>query len=103
MRLSFGDYRTKMLDEEKKAKSNFYLRLVKTVLQLLFSDVSMKITSKGPSEKSQFIKKGSGNSFQFNFVREESEKVVLDESKSVIFVKSDNTFRFNFTDNEGIS
>lgn len=91
MRLSFGDYRTKMVEEEKKAKK-----------------VSMKISSKGPSEKSQFIKKalGSGNGFQFNFEQpheEKSEKVALDESKSVIFVKSDNSFRFNFTDNEGIS
>lgn len=65
----------------------------------------MKISSKGPSDKSQFIKKalGSGNTFQFNFVepQTESEKVA-EESKSVIYVKSDNSFRFNFT-NDGIS
>lgn len=78
------------------------------MFQLLFLEVSMKISSKGPSEKSQFIKKalGSGNGFQFNFEQpheEEGEKVALDESKSVIFVKSDNSFRFNFTDNKGIS
>lgn len=64
----------------------------------------MKISSKGPSEKSQFLKKalGSGNSFQFNFTQPQKEETVpeaLSKSESVAFVKSDNSFRFNFTDN----
>lgn len=69
----------------------------------------MKISSKGPSEKSQFLKKalGSGNSFQFNFAQPQKEEETIPEalskSESVAFVKSDNSFRFNFTDNEGIS
>lgn len=36
MRLSFGDYRTKMVEEEKKAKSNFNLRLLNSVSTFIF-------------------------------------------------------------------
>lgn len=31
MRLSFGDYRTKMVEEEKKAKSNSYFKLLSSI------------------------------------------------------------------------
>ncbi|XP_060520340.1 UPF0488 protein CG14286 isoform X2 [Cylas formicarius] len=95
MRLSFGDYRTKMALEEKKA-----------------AKISMKMVSGKPNSKSMFVKKAVNscgeNDFRFNFQSQECRDILdhnLDNNLSKPeeltsvnrkFKPSDNNFRFNF-------
>ncbi|XP_066148399.1 UPF0488 protein CG14286 [Euwallacea fornicatus] len=95
MRLSFGDYRSKMLEDEKKAKK-----------------ISIKMSVGEVSDKSQFLRKalsGSGD-FKFSFPPPPStvgEDTIEGENspgttrKIVMFPRSDNGFRFNFANKEG--
>ncbi|ENN78344.1 UPF0488 protein CG14286 [Dendroctonus ponderosae] len=95
MRMSFGDYRTKMLEDEKRAKK-----------------IALKIATGKPSEKSTFYKKANirdtENDFKFNFPTPDcngidegppEEKVNGDApiENNTIFSRSDNSFRFNFS------
>ncbi|XP_066256233.1 UPF0488 protein CG14286 [Euwallacea similis] len=94
MRLSFGDYRSKMLEDEKKAKK-----------------ISIKMSTGGASDKSQFLRKalsGSGD-FKFSFPPSSStvggdtmkaENLPGTTTKIVTFPRSDNGFRFNFVNKE---
>ncbi|KAF2902003.1 hypothetical protein ILUMI_04184 [Ignelater luminosus] len=97
MRLSFGDYRTKMAAEEKK--------LSKVTMQV-------KLSPAKPSAKSVFVKKSAvasnSNDFKFNFEVSNKEDLMetdlpenkLNETqinnKNFNFLPSDNSFRFSF-------
>ncbi|KAJ3662137.1 hypothetical protein Zmor_006496 [Zophobas morio] len=96
MRLTFGDYRTKMTEESRK----------------LSKGINMKISSSSPCKKSKFVKKSlllsnSDNDFKFNFPVENTESDLSNEmskvkinSKPFHFITSSNDFRFNFSAGE---
>lgn len=98
MRLSFGNYREKMTNEERKVKK-----------------ITMTVSPAKPNQKSVFIKKAiitpSQNNFKFDFQNAEDEPNSTNEemvpssvsemdNKNTAFVRSDNTFRFNFTNDD---
>ncbi|XP_076264441.1 UPF0488 protein CG14286 [Rhynchophorus ferrugineus] len=98
MRLSFGDYRAKMITEEKKAKA-----------------LSFKVSTSKASKKSLFLKKAmatSGSDFKFDFPvpttniddieekTDETNKPLRQFIKNSVFNGSDNSFRFNFVNEE---
>jgi hypothetical protein len=97
MRLTFGDYRTKMMEEIKKMPKG----------------LNIKIKPVSPNKHSKFMKKSlfsssSDSNFKFNFnVENTNDKLLDDISKMEInsnrdasqqfhFINSDNTFKFNF-------
>lgn len=105
MRLAFGDYRAKMVAEEKNCKSQ----------------AKIKLAIIPPNKKSTFLKKSAfltntGNSFRFNFdpptedvaqnisnlnldnkpLESVTTRAVANSEQNDQFVKSDNSFRFNF-------
>ncbi|KAB0792179.1 hypothetical protein PPYR_14146 [Photinus pyralis] len=87
MRLSFGDYRKKMGEEEKR---------VSKVAQ------NMKLTVRKPSTKSTFVRKACG--FKFNFdIGGETPEASRDEEhpqgtphEEFRLMPTDNSFKFNF-------
>lgn len=89
MRSSFGDYRTKMAEEEKK-----------------LSKAQERIGIAVPNKKSCFMKQSavvcepSQNNFRFNFKVPLSKEKASTQSKTnhgnFIYRSSDNSFRFNF-------
>lgn len=120
MRLSFGDYREKMAQEEKKAEKSNNTGII-TVFILYINDglileaTTIKISNAEPSKKSVFIKKSfnvEDKNFKFNFDTPEPD-TGLSENLTNIAIKddtcsksnsstsfhyrpSDNGFRFNF-------
>ncbi|XP_018325902.1 UPF0488 protein CG14286 [Agrilus planipennis] len=99
MRLSFGDYRAKMVAEEKKYSGK----------------INAKIVTAKPDSKSTFVRKSvllnEGESFKFNFdalnVNEDSsythDHTLKDKDQNVVtncnhfkFIPSNSTFKFSF-------
>ncbi|KAJ8944141.1 hypothetical protein NQ318_013325 [Aromia moschata] len=109
MRLSFGDYRAKMTEEDKKRSQNA---------------LRMTVKPAEPNKKTVFIKKSAfvcsnENTFKFNFACADDSSTndtILntavkhmnsfndnknqDLTKNAHFVPSDNSFRFNFDPSE---
>ncbi|KDR10652.1 UPF0488 protein CG14286 [Zootermopsis nevadensis] len=92
MRSSFGDYRTKMLEEEKKFNK---------------AQERVSITAPTPNKKSCFVKQSavicepSQANFRFNFEMPEGKEEACTSQlttshKSLAYKSSDNSFRFNF-------
>lgn len=92
MRSSFGDYRTKMAEEEKKLNK---------------AQERICIAAPYPNKKSCFVKRSavicepSQNDFRFNFdVPLDTERSVTNQPttshNSFVYKSSDNSFRFNF-------
>ncbi|XP_044254075.1 UPF0488 protein CG14286 [Tribolium madens] len=102
MRVTFGDYRAKMLEENKK----------------MSKAINIKISPASPSKKSKFVKKSifssSDTNFKFNFDVENVEdnlsgninRIELNtdsenkSSEAFHFKTSDNSFKFNFVTDE---
>ncbi|KAK5640577.1 hypothetical protein RI129_011388 [Pyrocoelia pectoralis] len=88
MRISFGDYRKKMAEEEKRvSKANQHI----------------KLAPRKPSVKSTFIKK-AGKDFKFNFDISETSEMsedkepasTVDKLEDFRLISTDNSFKFNF-------
>ncbi|XP_069697227.1 UPF0488 protein CG14286 [Periplaneta americana] len=88
MRASFGDYRTKMAEEEKKISK---------------AQEKVRIDASSPSSKSQFVKRSSvidktDHEVSQTSLGNDSEIHTQEKSQeNFVYRKSDNNFRFNFT------
>lgn len=92
MRSSFGDYRTKMAEEEKKLNK---------------AQMRICIAAPAPNKKSCFVKRSavicepSQNNFRFNFdMSLDKERTRTNQPttshNNFVYKSSDNSFRFNF-------
>ncbi|KAJ9595758.1 hypothetical protein L9F63_013077 [Diploptera punctata] len=91
MRASFGDYRAKMAEEEKKMN--------KALNRVTIFASSPNTTSRFVKRSCAIMPEQTDNSFRFNFQVEPSapnEKIVQTNNTNFSFHSSDNSFKFNF-------